>query len=146
MNEQELIEKLRRIQALVDGAATDGERAAAESAKARVEERLAACAREDPPREYSFSLENAWSRRLFVALLRRYGLRPYRYPRQRRTTVMARVSKRFCDEVLWPEFCGLDKTLRAYLDEVAERVIAEAVHADGSDVEAAARPRQITLA
>ncbi len=38
-----------------------------------------------------------WSRKVFVALLRRYGIRPYRYKRQRYTTVMAKVSKKFVD-------------------------------------------------
>jgi hypothetical protein len=38
--------------------------------------------------EFRFSLADQWSRHLLVALLRRYGIKPYRYSRQRRTTVM----------------------------------------------------------
>lgn len=57
-------------------------------------------------------MPDMWSRRVFVALLRRHGLRPYRYSRQRRTTVMASVSKRFVDETLWPQYKAFSGTLR----------------------------------
>jgi hypothetical protein len=104
LNEQELIAKLRLVEALVAGGASRGERSAAENARARIEERVRSLERDDPPREYQFTLRSPWSRRLFVALLRRYGLTPYRYHRQRSTTIMVRLLKGFCDEVLWPEF------------------------------------------
>ena len=80
-------------------------------------------------------MNNMWSKRLFVALLRRYGLTPYRYQRQRHTTVMVRVSVQFVDEILWPQFEALDDTLRTYLDEITERVISESIHADQSDAD-----------
>ncbi len=145
MNEKELIEKLRRVEALFAGGTTAGERSAAGKAKGRIEARLKELEREDPPEEFRFGLGNLWSRRLFVALLRRYGLKPYRYRRQRRTTVMVRVSKRFCDEVLWPEFTRLDSVLEAYLDEVAERVIGQVIDSDCSDVQVVKEPAQLAL-
>jgi hypothetical protein len=58
-----------------------------------------------------FSMPDRWSRHLFLALCRRYGLRPYRYHRQRRNTVMVRAPKGFLDQVLWPEFAELDRAL-----------------------------------
>jgi len=133
---QRLIEKLKRIEALfADGAATAGEKAAAGEARQRIRERLTAFARIDPPVEYSFALRNPWSHKLFVALLRRYNIRPYRYARQRYTTVMARVPARFVRETLWPEFVELDRTLQSYLNEETHRVIAETIDKDTSDVE-----------
>src|SRR5712691_3751447 len=99
-----LLEKLRRIEALYAGAATDGERAAADGARKRIAAKLTEHEVADPPVEYRFTLNNPWSRKLLVALLRRYGIRPYRYPRQRYTTVMARVSRSFVADTLWPEF------------------------------------------
>ncbi len=83
--------------------------------------------------ECQFSLTNKWSRKLFVALLRRYGLEPYRYPRQRYTTVMVQVPASFVEETLWPEFTELDTTLTAYLDSITNRVIAESIHTDSSE-------------
>ena len=111
MDELKLIEKLRLIEALFSGAATEGERVAAERARERILERLKFWEKEDPPLEYRFTMRDMWSRKVLVALLRRYGIRPYRYKRQRYTTVMAKVSKKFVDETLWPEFQEISETL-----------------------------------
>ena len=144
MDEARLIEKLRKIEALFSGAATDGEKVAAGRAKLRILERLATWEREDPPVEYRFSMGDMWSRRVFVALLRRYGISPYRYRRQRYTTVMARVSSRFVDETLWPEFQELSETLQTYLSEVTERVVSQVIHHDSSEAEVIEKPIQLT--
>jgi len=134
-DERRLIEKLLRIEALHARPGTAGERAAAASAAERMRARLRQFAQIDPPVEHRFSLNDEWSRRLLMALLRRYGVEPYRYARQRYTTVMARVSKRFVDETLWPEFIELDDTLQSHLRDVTERVIAQAIHPDTRDEE-----------
>jgi hypothetical protein len=142
MDEAKLIEKLRLIEALFSGATTEGERTAAARAGQRIRERLKDVGKEDekkeaPPVEieYRFSMGDLWSRKVFCALLRRYEIRPYRYSRQRHTTVMARVSKRFVDETLWPEFQEISATLRTFLAEVTERVVSEVLHQDSSEAE-----------
>lgn len=146
MDESRLIEKLRLIEALFAGSETEGEREAAGRARERILERLKSLEREDPPVEYRFSLGDMWSRKVFTALLRRYGIRPYRYSGQRYTTVMARVSKRFVDETLWPEFCEFNETLRAYLSDVTERVVLQVIHHDSSEAEVVEGPLQLPLA
>jgi hypothetical protein len=98
VNEANLIEKLRLIEALFAGAKTEGEKDAADRARQRILERLKTVERADPPVEYRFGMNDMWQRRVFTALLRRYGIKPYRYSGQRHTTVMARVPKRFVDE------------------------------------------------
>jgi hypothetical protein len=133
VNEQQLIEKLRRIEALFAGATTPGERDAAAEAKRRLQQRLKAFEAADPPIEVRFSLADPWQRQVFVALARRYGLTPYRNHGQHRSTVMLRTSKRFLDETLWPEFLQLSEVLHGYLAEVTQRVLATVVHADTSD-------------
>ncbi len=145
MDEARLIEKLLAIQALHAGATTPGEREAAQRASERILERLQALQAESPAVEYRFSMSDMWERKVFVALCRRYGLRPYRYKRQRYTTVMVMVPKRFVDETLWPEFLQLSETLEAYLASVTERVVAQVIHADTSDAEVTDEPRQLTL-
>jgi len=132
---RKLLEKLRLIEALHAGAAYEGEREAADSARQRIKEKIRQYEQIDPPIEYRFTLNNGWSRKLLVALLRRYDIRPYRYYRQRYTTVMARVSKGFVDNTLWPEFEAIDKDLQAHLDAVAERIIKESINADSSEPE-----------
>jgi len=134
-DESKLVEKLRLIEVLFAGAATDGERQAAASARERIRDLLESKGRTDAPVEYKFTLRDMWSRKLFVALLRRYGIRPYRYKRQRYTTVMARVPASFVDETLWPEFKELSKILSAYLDEVTDRVISTGIFEDHSEAQ-----------
>lgn len=143
-NEEQLIERLRSIERLFDGATTLGEREAAANAMERVRQRLSEMKDTNPDTEYKFTLGDGWSRRLFVALLRRYGLKPYRYSGQRRTTVMVRVPRRFVDETLWPEFEKLSSTLRTFLDDITDRVIRESVFADDSEAEEVAAPRTLT--
>lgn len=128
-----LRDKLRKIEALFAGAGTEGERLAAEAALARVRARLAEIGRSETPTEFQFSVPDTWSRQLFLALCRRYGIAPYRYRRQRRSTVVLRAPRRFVEDVLWPEFKELDADLRAYLQEVTLRVIREDVFADVSE-------------
>lgn len=135
IGESQLREKIRKIEALFVGAGTAGERLAAEAALQRVRERVEELARNDPPIELQFSLPDQWSRHLFLALCRRYGLRPFRYRRQRRNTVMVRASRGFFDQVLVPEFSELDKALQLYLHEVTLRVIRDEVYADTSDAQ-----------
>ena len=135
MDEQQLIEKLRRVEALFEGAGTAGEQEAAGSALDRLRGRLEELQERDPAIEYRFSLADMWSRRLFVALLRRYGIRPYRYVGQRYTTVMARVPQQFVDETLWPEYTELNGVLCTYLEETTERVIRQGIHEDSSEAE-----------
>jgi len=135
MNEAKLIDKLKLIENLFAGATTEGEKDAAFNALQRIKERLKETHKIDPPVEYKFTMSNMWSRKLFVALLRRYDLKPFRYYRQRYTTVMANVSKTFVDETLWPEFEALDKILESYIDEITNKVISESIHADFSEAE-----------
>ena len=135
MNETKLIEKLKLIEALFAGATTDGEKNAAFNALERIKKRLKETQEIDPPVEYKFSMSDMWSRKLFVALLRRYDIKPFRYYRQRYTTVMANISKTFVDETLWPEFQELNKTLQTYIEDITNKVISETIHADSSDAE-----------
>ena len=128
-----LRDRLRKIETLLAGAGTEGERLAAEAALERVRARLAGFARSDPAIEIKITLPDEWSRRLFLALARRYELKPYRYRKQRYTTVMLRVPRRVVDEVLWPEFKELNQALQAYLGDVTVRLIREQVHADTSE-------------
>lgn len=88
----------------------------------------------------SFSMPDQWSRQLFLGLCRRYGLKPYRYRRQRYTTVMVSVPRSFVDEVLWPEFDQLHQALKSYLNEVTLKVIREEIFADASEATELTQP------
>lgn len=140
MIEDQLRERLRKVEALFFGAATAGEREAAGAAAERLKAKLDEASRRDPPVEMKFSLPDQWSVRLFIALCRRYGVRPYRYPRQRSTTIMVRAPRRFFDNVVWRQFSDLHTDLSIYFEQTTERLIREAIHADTADADTAAEP------
>jgi tRNA nucleotidyltransferase (CCA-adding enzyme) len=138
-----LRDRLRKIEALFAGAGTDGERDAAAAAAARIRARLAAAARSDPPVEMRLSVSDPWARQLLMALCRRYGIEPYRYPRMHRQTLVVRAPTRFVEDLLWPEFQQLSAALTDYLSEVTARVIREEVHGDVRDAEERQEARKI---
>lgn len=139
--EHVLRDKLRKIEALFAGAATSGEKAAAGAAAERIRERLRTASAVEQPEEMRFSIGDPWSRQLFVALCRRYGLRPFRYRRMRRQSIVISAPKRFVEQVLWPEFEQLNDALVAYLAEVTERVIRAEVYGDTGDLDEVEEPR-----
>ena len=141
--EQSLREKLRKIEALFAGAATEGEKVAAGAAADRIRDRLGQVAGKEKPIEVKFSISDTWSRQLFVALCRRYGLRPFRYRRMHRQTIIVKAPKSFVDQVLWPEFEELGAALVAYLSEITERVIREEVHGETGDADEVDEPPRI---
>jgi hypothetical protein len=133
--EQELRQKLRKIAALFEGATTPGERDAAAAAIDRIRAALSAAERTEQIIEMNFRLPDRWNRRLFTALCRRYGLKPYRYPRQRHSTVVLRAPASFINSTLWPEFLQIKNALDEYLHEATERIIREEVFGDSEEAE-----------
>ena len=77
---------------------------------------------------------------MFIALCRRYGLRPYRYPRMRRQSVMVRAPATFLNTVLWPEFQEINAALGEYLAQVTDKVIREAIYKDAGDADEVPEP------
>lgn len=149
-SEADLREKLRKIRALFEGAATPCERQAAEAAMERLQRALNDAGpsqqqnrqhweppynplpktRAEKPVEWQVTLVDRWQRRLFMALCRQYGLNPYRYKRQRHTTVMIKVLPAVFNLQLWPEYQELRDALDEYLDEATERIIREEIFGD----------------
>ena len=138
-----LRDKLRKIEALFAGGATDGEKAAAGAAAQRIRERLGRAASTEKSAEVRFSIPDAWSRHLFIALCRRYALRPFRYRRMHRQSIIIKAPRSFIDKVLWPEFQELNAALVAYLSEITERVIREEVHGETGEAEEVDEPARI---
>jgi hypothetical protein len=136
----QLIDTLHKIEALHAGATTPGERDAAGAAIERIKKKLEQFVETDPPKEMKCTFSNHWSKQLFCALAKRYDLQPYRYYRQRHTTVMLRVPERFLDEVLWPEFVALDDVLEKYIDEMTTKIISEAIFKGSAEEELREQP------
>lgn len=137
-----LLEKLRKIEALHAGTKVDGEREAARRAAERIRARLAELRSREREEVLQYSLPDPWKRKLFLALCRRYGLKPYREHGQRYSTVLLRAPKTFQDRTLWPEYVALAQELDAHLAELTDRVIREAIDDDVSEA-ADAEPANI---
>jgi hypothetical protein len=135
LDEEVLRDKLRKIEALFAGAATAGERAAAGAAAERIRARLRDSERRERAVEIRFSLPDPWSRRLFIALCRRYGLRPFRYPRMHRQSLVVKVPKTFLDQVLWPEFAEINAALSEYLADITDKMIRAEVYREAGEAE-----------
>ena len=124
--------KLEKLEQLFARGATPGERAAAGAARDRLAERLKSPA-DEKETELQYSLPDAWAVRIFLALCRKHGVKPYRYPRQRRTTVMVRVRPGAFDKTVGAEFRALHAELVAYFKDTVDHLIADAMRSDGDD-------------
>lgn len=134
-SERDILEKLRKVEALFAGAATEGERLAAVAARARIRARLEQIQKTEPSEEWRFAIENAWSRRLLMALAIRYGLSPYRRRGQHRSSIMILAPKSFIEGTLIPEFNQCNEILVQHLDALAARIIAQAIGAGPKDID-----------
>lgn len=99
---------------------------------------------EAKPEDIKVSVPDIWSQKLFIALCRRYGLKPFRYRRMHRQSLIVRAPRSFVDKVLWPEFRQLSSALTAYIAEITDRMIREEIHGDVADADELDEPRQIS--
>jgi hypothetical protein len=141
--EDHLREKLRKIEALYAAAATAGEKSAAGAAAERIRRRFEAASRVEEAHEYRFSIPDEWSRQLFIALCRRYGVRPFRYRRMHRQTVVVRAPATFVDQILWPEFEELSGALAAHLQEITQKIIHDEIYASAQDAEVVSEQQRL---
>lgn len=118
MDPRALAEKIRKIEALIAGAKSEGERQAAELAKHRIQSKIS-----ERPIEYAVSLGSAWGKQLFVALCCKHKLQTYRYPRQKYTTARVRATTSFMEQILWPEY----KKYSALFEELANGIIQDLI-------------------
>jgi hypothetical protein len=138
-----LEEKLRKLEALHAGTTVAGEREAARLAAERIRARLAELRGREVDTVLVYSIHDPWKRRLFVALCRRYGLTPYREPRQRRSTVKVEAPRSFHDNTLWPTYLSFTAELEKHLSELTDRVIREAVHDDVREADESESPKAL---
>lgn len=142
-SEDRLREKLRKIEALYAGATTVGEKSAAGAVAERIRRQFEAASKREQAEEFKFSIPDPWSRQLFIALCRRYGVRPFRYARMHRQTVIVRAPASFVQRMLWPEFEELSHALSAHLSEITDKIIREEVHEATQDADEIDEPRRL---
>lgn len=116
------LDKLAKIESLIQRASSEGERQAAQLAKERVISKLS-LNQIDEPIEFRVSLGSTWEKRLFIALCRKHGYQTYRYPKQKYTTARLKIARSMMDEVLWPEYVRYSQMLRELIEDIMEDVI-----------------------
>lgn len=127
------LDKLAKIEALIERASSEGEKQAAQLAKERVLNRIC-LDQSNQSIEYRVSLSSPWEKRLFVALCCKHGFRTYRYPKQKYTTARLMISKSMMDEVLWPDYQRYSKMLRELIEDIMKEVIAKIHQSDEEEV------------
>jgi len=127
------LDKLAKIEALIQRSSSEGERQAAQFAKDRVLSKLSLDG-SNKPIEYRVSLESPWEKRLFVALCRKHGFQTYRYPKQKYTTARLRIDKNMMNEVLWPEYLKYSKMLRELVEEIVQDLTNKIHHIEEDEV------------
>lgn len=125
---EELLDKIRKVEALIEGAKTEGERNAAISAKNRLDEKRLKELESDK-KEYALYTQGNWHKKLLLAICRKYGIRPYRYKRQKYTTVMININEDFLNNVLWKEYLEYSQHLGILVEEITNGVIRK-IHQD----------------
>lgn len=138
-----LLEKLRKIEALHAGTTVAGEREAARRAAERIRSRLAELRGKEQDEELLYRLPDPWKRKLFLALCRRYGLKPFRERGRRYSTIQIKAPLTFQNGTLWPEFLALSAELDAHLTELTERVIREAIDEDVTEAPETTEPKAL---
>jgi uncharacterized protein YfdQ (DUF2303 family) len=66
-----------------------------------------------------------WHKKLLIAICRKYEVKPYRYYRQKYTTVMVRVDEAFMNQVLWKEFQQYSRLMEELVSEITDDLISK---------------------
>jgi hypothetical protein len=69
----------------------------------------------------------------FIALCRKAGVRPYRYPRQRRTTVVVRVQRSVFERTVLAKFDARHGEVTAAFADLVDHLIADVMRGDANE-------------
>ncbi|MGL1890105.1 MAG: hypothetical protein OCD02_00695 [Spirochaetaceae bacterium] len=108
VKEFEVHQKLQKIEKLYYGAKTTGERVSAKKAKVRILNKIKS---EDKATIYKFKLDNELNVDLLLNVMYKYEIDEFKKSKKQPTTVIAKVSAKFVDRVLWPEYLSTPKKM-----------------------------------
>lgn len=115
MDEDALVKKLHEIERELSGSAeVDVEACRRE---------LAAWREREPDREFRVSVPTPGAQCVLFGWCQRYGLEPYRTPRQRKTTFSVRAPEGFMSEVMGPRVEAMAYLIDRAAAEAAQRIV-----------------------
>lgn len=131
---EDLLAKIKKIEALINGAQTDGEKNAAISAKDRILKKYPELNIHKDTLEYSLRTPDSWHKKLLVAICQKYELKPYRYKRQKYTTVMVKVNEDFLNKVVWKEYLEYSDHLEKLINTITDDLINKIHKIEDEDI------------
>ena len=126
MTDAELCSAMRGIEAAHARVTGDDEPGRAKRAMDDIRRRLVEARSRENDVECSYAIPDPREMDLFIALCVRYGLDPFRRPRQRGTSVLVLAPASFMKTTFWPEFVALADQLKRHLSDVTGRVLCGA--------------------
>jgi len=79
--------------------------------------------------EYQLTIDTGFSQKLFIALAKEDGVTPYREGKQRKTTLMVKMTEPAMKN-LWARFHALNSLLIEELHRVTNEFVADAIEVD----------------
>lgn len=114
---------MRRIEADSAGVTGNDDPERSARAIAALRERLAGARLREPDVGAAYTLYHDCERLLFSTLCLRYGLKTFRRPRARVTSVSVNAPRSFMDTTLWPMLNALATCLHRHLDDATARAL-----------------------
>lgn len=116
MDEAALVKDLHEIERQLGGNNVGAEAMRAELTRWRERE---------PDTEFELGVPSQAAQHVLLAWTRRLGLKLYRRPRQRKTTICVRVPRGFMHEVLWPQIETMGRVLEEATSAAVLRIVEE---------------------
>jgi len=105
---------LMKLQMVKDAIPEDGTKKEKKLALDRISAKM-----DQMPKEYHVTLKSFWQKSLIEALCKQHGLRTYRYPRQKNTTIMIGLAS-----FTWIRYCGRNTSnIRNYSKTISTMVL-----------------------
>jgi len=142
MDDTTALDRMRAVEARFLSLPKDANPAAVRAGVERLRAQLAEARSRERDDVVTVSIADPCGRSVFIALCRRYGLKPHRHARQRQATVVVAAPPSFYDRVLWPEFEALTDVLYEHFLSVTMRALDEVLLTGGDEALTIERHRE----
>jgi hypothetical protein len=128
-----ILEKLVKIEALIEKTSSEGEKHAALLAKNRLLSALD-LRQSQELLEYKVTMDSLWKKRLFIALCNKHGVKPYRYYRQKHTTSNVKVTKIDMETKIWPDYLMFSGILESLVEDVMKDLMKKIWQGEANEI------------
>ena len=84
--------------------------------------------------EHVLHFENTYWKNLFVAICKRFELKPFRYSNQKPTTMVVHVSDTLMTEELWPSFKRCERICNEFKEQFIHNITCQIHEIEKDDV------------